>query len=411
MICFIGLTATRLLQLVCRLKPAVAWHYTGDKRDLRLDFLRGFAVLAMVVDHIGGERSWLYAITGGDRFFISVAELFVFISGLLMGYIYANVITRQGLAEALMKCLRRAWMLYLLTVTLTLCFASLLLELGLWWAPEMTAAAWPDFIMSVLTLHRTFYMTDILLLYTLLLLAAVPALFFLAHGYSKSVLACAWGLWALWQLVPQYAQFPWPIAGNRVFNFPAWQVLFMTAMVIGYHRQQLAQRMTLLFARRVLILSSALVVGTLLLYIYQPLGTDNVVLINRLFGKADLRLGRLLVFASFFSFALALLTVAWQPLSRALNWLFLPLGQNALPAYTLHLGVLALLGKVGPSIVGTSPTTAWHHTLLQTIGIGCLWAALKLQPTVVRQYREWVGKVTGLLAVKRTGSYMLGTSV
>jgi hypothetical protein len=411
MICFIGLTATRLLQLVCHLKPAVAWHYTGDKRDLRLDFLRGFAVLAMVVDHIGGERSWLYAITGGDRFFISVAELFVFISGLLMGCIYANIITRQGLAEALMKCLRRAWMLYLLTVTLTLCFASLLLELGLWWAPEMTAAAWPDFIMSVLTLHRTFYMTDILLLYTLLLLAAVPALFFLAHGYSKSVLACAWGLWALWQLVPQYAQFPWPIAGNRVFNFPAWQVLFMTAMVIGYHRQQLAQRMTLLFARRVLMLSSALVVGTLLLYIYQPLGTDNAVLIDRLFGKADLRLGRLLVFASFFSFALALLTVAWKPLSRALNWLFLPLGQNALPAYTLHLGVLALLGTVGPWIVGTSPTTAWHNTLLQTIGIGCLWAALKLQPTVVRQYREWVGKVTGLLAVKRTGSYMLGTRV
>jgi hypothetical protein len=365
----------------------------------------------MVIDHIGGERSWLYAITGGDRFFISVAEVFVFISGLLMGCIYADIITRQGLEAALMKCLRRAWTLYLLTVTLTLCFASLLLELGLWWAPEMTAAAWPDFIISVLTLHRTFYMTDILLLYTLLLLAVVPALFFLAHGYSKSVLACAWGLWALWQLVPQYAQFPWPIAGNRVFNFPAWQVLFMTALVIGYHRQYLAQRMTSLFVRRVLILSGALVVGTLILYVYQPLGTDNAVLIDRLFGKADLRLGRLLVFASFFSFALALLTVAWQPLSRALNWLFLPLGQNALPAYTLHLGVLALLEKVGPSIMGTSPTTAWHHALLQTIGIGCLWAALKLQPTVVMQYRQWVGKVTGVLAGKRTGSYMLGTRV
>ena len=409
MIRFIGLCATRLPQLICRLKPAGAWHYTGDKRDLRLDFLRGFAVLAMVIDHIGGERSWLYAITGGDRFFISVAEVFVFISGLLMGCIYADVIARQGLGAALMKCLRRAWTLYLLTVTLTLCFAGLLLELGLWWAPEMTAAAWPDFIMSILTLHRTFYMTDILLLYTLLLLAAVPGLFFLAHGYYKSVLACAWGLWALWQLAPQYAQFPWPIAGNNVFNFPAWQVLFITALVIGYYRQQLARRVTCLFARRVLILSSALVVGTLILYVYQPLGTDNAVLVDRLFGKADLRPGRLLVFASFFSFALVLLTVAWQPLSRALNWLFLPLGQNALTAYTLHLGVLALLGKVGPWMVGTPPTTAWHHTLLQTIGIGCLWTALKLQPTVVMQYREWVGKVTGLLAVKRAGAYMLGT--
>jgi hypothetical protein len=186
MIRFIGLSAIRLLQLVCRLKPAGAWRYTGDKRDLRLDFLRGFAVLAMVIDHIGDERSWLHVITGGDHFFISVAEVFVFISGLLMGCIYADVITRQGLAAALMKCLRRAWTLYPLTVTLTLCFASLLLELGLWWAPEMTTAAWPDFIMSVLTLHRTFYMTDILLLYTLLLLAAVPVLFFLAAATTKA---------------------------------------------------------------------------------------------------------------------------------------------------------------------------------------------------------------------------------
>jgi hypothetical protein len=409
MIHFIGLSAIRLLQPICRLKPAGAWHYTGDKRDLRLDFLRGFAVLAMVIDHIGGERSWLYAITGGDSFFVSVAEVFVFISGLLMGCIYANVIARQGLGVALMKCLHRAWTLYLLTVTLTLCFAGLLLQLGLWWAPEMTAATWPDFIMSVLTLHRTFYMTDILLLYTLLLLAAVPVLCLLAHGYHKGVLAGAWGLWALWQLAPQYAQFPWPIAGYKIFNFAAWQVLFMTALVMGYYRRQLAQHVTFLFARRVLILSGALMVGTLILYIYQPLGTDNAGLINRLFGKADLRPGRLLVFASFFSFALVLLTVAWQPLSRALSWLFLPLGQNALTAYTLHLGVLALLGKVGPWIIGTTPITAWHNTLLQAIGVGCLWSALKLQPIVVMQYRAWVGKVTGLLATKRTGAYMLGT--
>jgi hypothetical protein len=317
--------------------------------------------MAMVVDHIGGERSWLYAITGGDRFFVSMAEVFVFISGLLMGCIYADIIARQGLGAALMKCLRRSWTLYLLTVALTLSFAGLLLELGLWWAPEMTAAAWPDFIMSVLTLHRTFYMTDILLLYTLLVLATVPVLCLLAHGYPKSVLAGTWGLWALWQLAPQYAQFPWPIAGYRIFNFPAWQVLFMTALV------------------------------------------------NGLFSKTDLRPGRLLAFASFFSFAFALLTVAWQPLSRALNWLFLPLGQNALTAYTLHLGVLALLGKVGPWIVGDTPTTAWHNTLLQTIGVGCLWTAIKLQPTIGRQCREWVGKVTGLLATKRIDAYILGT--
>jgi hypothetical protein len=405
----LGLSVAWLSQLIGRLRPAGTWHYAGDKRDLRLDFLRGYAMLAMVIDHIGGERSWLYVITGGDRFFVSVAEVFVFISGLLMGCISAEIIARQGLGAALMKCLRRAGTLYLLTVTLTLSFAGLLLELGLWWAPEMTVSTWPDFIMGVLTLHRTFYMTDILLLYTLLLLAAVPVLVLLTHGYPKSVLAGVWGLWALWQLAPQYAQFPWPIADYRIFNFPAWQALFMTALVIGYYRQQLARRVAFLSPHRVLIASGILAAGTLVLYVCHPWFTDNAALINGLFSKTDLRPGRLLAFASFFSCALALLTVAWQPLSRALNWLLLPLGQNALTAYTLHLGVLALLGKVGPWIVGTTPTTAWHNALLQAIGVGCLWSAIKLQPTVVTLCRERVGRVTGPLAAKRTGVYMLGT--
>ena len=78
--------------VIPRLWPTRSWHYSGGKRDLRLDLLRGFAVIAMVADHIGGERSWLYAITGGDAFFVSAAEVFVFISGLLMGMIYAGVI-------------------------------------------------------------------------------------------------------------------------------------------------------------------------------------------------------------------------------------------------------------------------------------------------------------------------------
>ena len=41
----------------------------------------------MVVDHFGGD-SWLYAITGGNRFYVSAAEGFIFISGFVMGQAY-----------------------------------------------------------------------------------------------------------------------------------------------------------------------------------------------------------------------------------------------------------------------------------------------------------------------------------
>src|SRR5581483_5784853 len=62
--------------------PHLAYVPSG-RRDLRLDFLRGFCALAMIVDHIGGA-SWLYALTGGNRFFTSAAEGFIFISGLVV---------------------------------------------------------------------------------------------------------------------------------------------------------------------------------------------------------------------------------------------------------------------------------------------------------------------------------------
>src|ERR1700716_3724342 len=60
-------------------------------RDLRIDFLRGYLVFAMVVDHVRGP-SWLYAVTGGNRFFTSAAEGFIFISGLVAGMVYRRQI-------------------------------------------------------------------------------------------------------------------------------------------------------------------------------------------------------------------------------------------------------------------------------------------------------------------------------
>src|SRR4051794_13575904 len=144
------------------------WRYAGGKRDLRLDLLRGFAALMMVIDHVGGKDSWLYAISGGDRFFVSAAEGFVFISGLVMGIVYAGVLARQGVRAAFRKGMKRVATLYGLTVGLSLAFAAFSSLLNLSWAPTIAGDDLPDFVMNVLTLHRGFYLTDVLLLYTLL---------------------------------------------------------------------------------------------------------------------------------------------------------------------------------------------------------------------------------------------------
>lgn len=401
------------LQQVCRSPwPLHTWHYTGGKRDLRLDFLRGFAICAMLINHIGGAPSWFYVLTGGSRFFVSVAECFVTIAGLLVGSIYSSIIVQQGLGPALIKCLQRAWKLYCLTVVLTVGYAGLALVLGFSWAPQLSAATWPDFLLSVMTLHRTFDMTDILLLYTLLLLAAVPALLLLAHGYTRQVLVGTWSLWALWHIAPQHAQFPWPIADNTVFYFPTWQVLFMTALVLGYHRAHLMQRLAHVSPHRVLGLSGVCVVGTLALYAWEPGSPELAQLLERVFDKANLGPGRLLAFAGFFSFALALLTLIWQPCFRVCGWLFLPLGQHALSAYTLHLLILALVLKGNTVLLGDALPTVWHNMCVQSLGVGCLWSLIRLQPVVRTHYLQGIHTLRQLAAstlLRLTRVQSLGT--
>src|SRR5438105_4855683 len=92
------------------------WAYAeGTKRDRRLDLLRGYCVFAMTIDHLDAP-TWLYYLTGGNRFFVSAAEGFLFISGLVMGIVYRPIVDRQGLAAAIDKALKRALTLYLCTV-------------------------------------------------------------------------------------------------------------------------------------------------------------------------------------------------------------------------------------------------------------------------------------------------------
>lgn len=385
------------------------WLYHGTKRDLRYDFMRGCAVMAMTVDHIGGDKSLLYYLTGANNFFISAAEVFVFISGLVFGIVEVSLIVRQGIDAALTKALRRVGVLYAFTTSLTVAFALVSAAFQLKWAPKIPPGGELEWLVSILTLHRAFYLTDVLLLYVLLVLLSAPALLLLQQGYTWLVLAGSWGLWALWQWSPQYAAFPWPIADNPVFNFPAWQLLFLSGLVIGYHRKAIGTHLK----RRIsvwgmLIISGGLFAGLLALHVsgLAPLtaltGMSSDTLRAYLFDKDHTQIGRVIAFAVVMTFAFCLLTVVWQPLERTVGWLILPLGSHALGAYITHLFVVAVFLKVeslfphiGDDLWGTLLTT-----LIQVAGIGVIWVVIALQPA----FATLTGQVRGGAATPATAT-------
>ena len=374
------------------------WRYTGGKRDLRIDFLRGFAVLAMVADHLGGEPSWLYNVTGGNHFLFSAAEGFVFISGFVMGIVYVGVIAKQGVSEASWKALRRAGTLYLLTVILTFAFSALSHITHMPWVEGASVGDPLARMIERLTLHRAFYLTDVLLMYTLLVAAAPFAFVLLKYRRTPVLLVGSWVMWAIYQRWPDQIDLPWKIEDNSVFHVAAWQALFFTGLALGFHREKIAA-----FARRIPVVPYFAVLTALCtaLVVFQRINgsllapftpdSDTADLIDRFFGKADLRIGRVLAFAIFFQFFLTLVTLAWKPLYSALGWFLMPLGQSALLAYSAHLGVIIAFTKIVPQVPFLHTTSAAANTFVQLCGILAVWGVVRMTPTaktVVRQVRE-----------------------
>ena len=59
------------------------------------------------------------------------------------------------------------------------------------------------------------------------------------------------------------------------------------------------------------------------------------------FGKAALRIGRVVAAAVVIPFMFLILTRQWRIVNRPLTWLLAPLGQNSLYAFTAHVVVVA----------------------------------------------------------------------
>lgn len=360
------------------------WAYQAiDKRDLRLDLLRGFAVFAMVVNHLGGA-SWFYLITGGNTFFVSAAEAFVFISGLVFGIVYGGIALKEGLRAAQVKALQRAFTLYKVTVALTLIFGTVSFTFNLPWVRDVSVSNPLTFVLDVFTLHQTLYLTDIPMMYTFMLLGAALALALLVNRRTHWLMLGSAGLWLLAQLFPAQFQFPWTVSGSSTFDLAAWQLLFFGAMVIGFHRDALAKKLDTLPHLPYLILASVLLLwlvelrntdGAWLAQLFPGMNTNAF--LAGFFFKNTLAPGRLIASFIVFQFAFLATTLFWKPIQAALGWLLLPLGQNALYAYTMHVIIIALMAAVTPYLPINIAADGILNTGLQLVIVLALWVMIQ----------------------------------
>lgn len=360
-----------------------AWKYvSAGRRDLRLDFLRGYCAFAMVIDHIGGA-SWLYPLTGGNQFFVSAAEGFIFLSGLLVGLVYGPRIRRDGLGSVQLHLLRRSLTLYGVTLGLTFTFVGLSRLAGMPWLQD-SGPLTAELVVSIITLHHTYYLVDVMLLYTLVLAIAPLALLLLHSGHTWAVLALSVGFWGLFQRFPAESAIPWPIVNNDTFLITAWQLWFFGGMIIGYHRPFIWKWLARLPRIPVTL---ALVTAAVALIVLRmsngpPLAglfgsTTSQEALDTLFHKEYVRPARLLAFAVFFPLLYLVLTYCWRPLERVLGWLMIPFGANALYVYAMHLFAVYFSALLLPYITGFNRFDPLMNTPVQIAAILLIWLLVK----------------------------------
>lgn len=362
----------------------------AGRRDLRVDLLRGFCIFAMVVDHFGGD-SWLYALTGGNRFYVSAAEGFIFISGFVMGQAYRSRRDRHGLPSAMLEALRRARTLYQATVAMTLIFSFLYLytDIALWTGRDFGLGIDSpiEITVAALTLHYTYHGTDILAMYTLLLLGAPVLLLLLSAGQWYWVLIPSWLWWFAYQIFPEQAAVPWYIRHGENFPLGAWQVLFVTGDVLGFYRGALTDWLRRF--RRVRVFGVAVCAAITLALISLALSADNSNLfgffdidpnvLTESFFKVPLRPGRLIAFLSVAIASYTGVTYLWVPVRAVLGWLMLPLGQAALYSYVAHFFLILLVYNLAPPMASLAwePAESVLTPLLQIATVLLLWLMIR----------------------------------
>jgi hypothetical protein len=208
-------------------------------RDLRLDTLRGLLLLGMTANHL---PSVLRVFSDQSLGIFSSAEGFIFLSGLLAGWVYTRRLRANGQAALRESATRRASLIYRWHIISFLgCLAVVQLGQYVFGFCSLTSPQlfYVHPLLSVLLglalLHQP-GLLDILPMYCAFVLMLPWVLRELDAGRRALVIAVSGGLWLSVQWAPPIDGAPLYPINVGTFNIIAWQFLFVMGVVIGHAR-------------------------------------------------------------------------------------------------------------------------------------------------------------------------------
>lgn len=359
---------------------------TTTTRDWRIDWLRGFALVSIFVNHMPGNRfeNW----TTRNFGFSDAAEVFVLLAGIAAAFAYFRRFAEGQTVEISLKAVRRAGTLYSAHIASTLAaivlFALVAQSTGnpdyldLIGVAPLFADPWPGLV-GIMTGGYQLGYFNILPLYVLLLVA-LPAYLWLARRSVALMLAASFAVYVTAQ-VYKFEMPNYPTGGGWFFNPFLWQFIFAIGLSLGILR-----------LRRGAVPFHPLAYAAALLYVafaavWMVMSLGGHVTHGLLPGwmdtlhKSYLPPPRLL-----HVLALAYLLVhspLWEPLSRiaAADPILTRLGRNALPVFVAG----SLASMIGYVTLVTYGQNLALEIALTLAGILLMWLVALLSELGIRR--------------------------
>jgi hypothetical protein len=214
-------------------------------RDLRIDLARGLALLIIYTDHVVDNPLARY--TPARFGFSDMAEVFVFLSGLVGGLVYVRILDSSGFFACQKKALIRASQLYVANFAMTAVAALIVwqfdgsaarfLEPSNAEATALVRSEPARALVDALTLRLQGTSFLILPLY-FVLIVFLPAMLVVWKRNPLALLLPSILVYANVQIFPDMLRLPPWLNERWYFNPLAWQCLF----VIGVHFGALRSR-------------------------------------------------------------------------------------------------------------------------------------------------------------------------
>ncbi len=337
-------------------------------RMLALDYLRGFFIVVILIDHLWRWPSLLVIFSGKGELWSTAAEGFVIISGLLVGFVRGYKNKSLPMKTVTGKLVRRAFLLYvwfiLMSVIYTICIWYLPTVANMPWI-EVQRGDWAELITALITFQEAHVWIHFLYLYAIFLALAPIVVWMLRHGFGWfaaviSLLLFSIGVWTNTEWLQ-------------------WQLLFYLPTIAGYHlsdiqrwwRQTGKDQQKLLLGMLWSVFAVTLVVS-IHFSLLNP-NTPTAAILNPIFAREPMTFAHVILAFIWFTSLVMLFEYGITFIKRWLGWLFEPFGTRSLTAYILHgvsITIFALIIKDSDSIL-----------LNTALGLACImitWGLLQI---------------------------------